>query len=79
MALIPAYRELVDLIARLNPALILSYKITEETLARVQELVLKQSAGTLSAEEEAELSYFVYLENMLGLAKAQAYELSKAA
>ena len=79
MASIPAYRELVELIARLNPALILSYKTTEETLERVQELVLKQSAGTLSAEEASELQYFIYLENMLGLAKAQAYELSKAA
>lgn len=59
MASIPAYRELVELIARLNPSLILSYKTTEETLARVQELVLKQSSGVLSAEEEAELRYFV--------------------
>lgn len=79
MASIPAYRELVELIARLNPALILSYKTTGETLERVQELVSKQSAGTLSVEEESELRYFIYLENMLGLAKARAYEISKAA
>jgi len=79
MAAIAAYNEFVELIARMNPTLILDFKITEATLRRVQELVTLQSAGTLSAEEQTELNYFVYLENIIGLAKARAAQLAQAA
>lgn len=79
MAAIAAYNEFVELIARMNPALILDFKITEATLRRVQELVTKQSAGMLNADEQTELHYFVYLENIIGLAKARAAQLAHAA
>lgn len=79
MAAIAAYNEFVELIARMNPTLILNFKITEETQQRVQELVIKQSAGSLTADEQTELQYFVYLENMIGLAQARAAQLAQAA
>jgi len=46
---------------------------------RVQELLLKNSAGLLSAEEQQELQYFVWLEDLIGLAKAKAQALLLAA
>jgi hypothetical protein len=79
MAAMAAYNEFVELIARMNPARVLDFKITEATLQRVQELVMLQSAGTLSPEEQTELHYFVYLENIIGLAKARAAQLAQAA
>ena len=79
MPAIAAYNEFVELIARLNPTLILDFKITEATLRRVQELVTKQSAGLLDSDEQTELHYFVYLENIIGLAKARAAQLAQAA
>ena len=55
-----------------------SYTPEKSTLDRVQELVLKQSAGALTDEEKEELNNFHYLENMLGLAKARAHQLLRA-
>ncbi len=63
------------MIARMNPEYLVNFKPSAETVARVQELLIKKSADTLSSEEESELNSYVYLENMLGLAKARAYQL----
>lgn len=73
-----AYQDIIDWLARLNPEGVIAYSPGESTLVRVQELVLKQSAGTLTEEEKEELHNFVYLENMLGLAKARAHQLLRA-
>lgn len=72
---IPAYDEMIELIAMANPERIIAYKPSKKTIQRVQELILKKSAGLLSAEDERELEYFVWLENLIGLAKARASQL----
>lgn len=73
-----AYQDIVDWLAKLNPQEVVAYTPDKATLGRVQELVLKQSAGKLTEEEKEELNNFYYLENMLGLAKARAHQLLRA-
>lgn len=72
---VPAYEEMIDLIAMANPESILAYKPSNKTIQRVQELVFKKSAGLLTSEEERELEHYVWLENLIGLAKAKASQL----
>lgn len=67
------------MIALANPQRISELTISKATLMRVQELLLKNSAGLLSAEEQQELQYFVWLEDLIGLAKAKAQALLLAA
>ena len=74
-----AYNEIIELIAAANPERIINFKPSPETIARVQELVIKKSAGKLTEEEGSELNYFVWLENLIGLAKARAHQLLLAA
>ena len=74
-----AFTEILELIAASNPAHIVHYSPGKKTLERVQALLLKKSEATLTTEEEAELQHFLFLENMIGLAKARAYQLLKAA
>ncbi len=74
-----AYNEIIELIAAANPERIISFKPSPATIERVQELVTKKSAGKLTAEEEVELNYYVWLENLIGLAKARAHQLLLAA
>lgn len=73
-----AYQGIVDWLAKLNPQEVVAYRPDDATLKRVQALVLKQSAGTLTEEEKEELNNYCYLENMLGLAKARAHQLLRA-
>lgn len=74
-----AYNEIIELIAAANPERIIGFKPSPETIARVQELVTKNSTGKLTKEEETELNYYVWLENLIGLAKARAHQLLLAA
>ena len=74
-----AYQELIELIAQANPQRISELTISKPTLMRVQELLLKNNAGLLSAEDQQELQYFVWLEDLIGLAKAKAQALLLAA
>lgn len=81
MAQYPAYQEIINLIAGLAPERLVNYRVSVDTTKRVQELLTKKNAGDLSSSEQKELEYFVFLEKMLGLAKAKANQmlLSQAA
>jgi len=72
---VPAYDEMVELIANGNPERLIAFKPSKKTIQRVQDLVSRKNAGILTAEEERELDYFVWLENLIGLAKAKASQL----
>jgi hypothetical protein len=76
---IPAYDEIIELIATSDPERIISFKPSAATLKRVQYLLFKKNAGTLNTEEESELNYYVSLENLIGLAKARAHQILQAA
>jgi hypothetical protein len=65
-----AYEEIVDLLA-LSPHL-LEFQPSEQSKARVWELVGQEKSGTLTPDEKAELDQYGQLEHLLRLAKARA-------
>ena len=67
-----AYQEIVDLIADANPAGIVSFRPSERSQARVNELIEREKAQGLSEEERRELEQYLQLEHVMRLAKAKA-------
>ncbi|MFN0036338.1 MAG: hypothetical protein ACKVUS_14835 [Saprospiraceae bacterium] len=78
MAHIPAYQEIVNLIAGLAPERLVRFKVSADTVTRVQELLTKKNAGEITPSEQSELDYFAFLEKMIGLAKAKANQMLQA-
>jgi hypothetical protein len=70
-----AYDEVVSFFAS-GPSrdAISTFRLSDEAVARVRHLLWKQSAGTLSEEEAAELDDCVHLERLLLLIRARAVE-----
>jgi hypothetical protein len=54
---------------------ILSIRPSEDLLQRVRELGEKSSGGVLSPQENAEYSYYVDVDDVIGLLKAKARSL----
>jgi hypothetical protein len=77
MQQVSAFSDIVEIIASTSPQRIVDYKPSKETIERVQYLLIKKSEGVLNQREELELNQFAYLENMIGLAKARAYQILK--
>jgi len=53
---------------------IAAFRLSEQTIVRVRDLLLKNSAGTLSSDEEDELDQCVQLDRMLLLIKSRAHQ-----
>src|SRR5215467_8292540 len=71
--MIVAYDEFVDFIAGgTTPQSVIDFRPSEETKAKVAELINRQKTSTLTADEAAELSYFLQVEHLMRLAKARA-------
>ncbi len=51
-----------------------AFRLSEETIARLRQLLLKNSAGTLTADEAEELDQCVQLDRLLLLIRARALE-----
>jgi hypothetical protein len=68
----PAYLEIVDFIAGSNPQAVAHFRPSDEAQHRVADLIEREKAGALSAEEKAELDHFMELEHILRMAKAKA-------
>jgi hypothetical protein len=68
-----AYEELVDFIAT-GPSseLVATFQPSEATREHVADLVAREKATGLSAEEASELDHYVHLEHVMRLAKARA-------
>ncbi|MCY7328207.1 MAG: hypothetical protein LH618_06640 [Saprospiraceae bacterium] len=75
MAHYPAYLEIVDLIAGLAPERLVNFRVSAETVERVQELLIKKNADEITPDEQSELNYYIFLEKMIGLAKAKAGQI----
>jgi hypothetical protein len=72
----PVYMEIVDSIAGgTTPESVASFHPSEALQFRVSELLLKNEAGSLTAEERAELDQFLELEHILRIAKARARQI----
>jgi hypothetical protein len=68
-----AYREAISFLTQdLPPEKIATFRFSDEIENRVNELLEKNSAGTLSKAEEVELERLSQLEEQLQLAKANA-------
>jgi hypothetical protein len=68
-----AYDELVDFIAAgSTPASLLQFQPSQETKARVMELIRKEKDAGLLPEEANELDDYLKLEHLMRLAKARA-------
>jgi hypothetical protein len=70
-----AYDEVVSFFAS-GPSRqdISSFRLSEEALARLRQLLLKKSAGTLSEDEADELDTCVHLDRLLLLIRSRALE-----
>ena len=68
--------EIVDFIANgTTPSQVADYRPSPESQRRVAELLERDRAGSLSADEKAELDHYVELEHILRMAKIRAREI----
>ena len=73
-----SYDEIVDLFARgASPAEILAFHPSNETHARVRELLEKNAADELTDDEAAELECYGEVEHFMQLIKIRAREYLK--
>ncbi len=68
-----AYEEVIDFIAGGNtPEAVAAFKPSEAARVRVTELLAREKAEGLNAEEKSELDRYAQLEHLMRLAKARA-------
>lgn len=72
MTAIRAYDEVVDFIAAESPSKVVDFRPSEETKARVAELLSGERAGSLTSDDASELEHYLQLEHIMRLAKARA-------
>jgi hypothetical protein len=71
--MIAAYDEFVDFIAAgTTPQSIIDFRPSEETRARVADLIRQQKMDSLSPDERAELDHYLHVEHVMRLAKVSA-------
>jgi hypothetical protein len=69
-----AYEELIDFIAaETDPQKMIAFQPSEETRARVWELIRREKNEGLTADEKLELDHFGHLEHIFRVAKARAH------
>ncbi len=69
------YEELVHFIASLSPREVVDFKPSEPARQRVWELIERQKASPLPAEDKSELDHYLEIEHLMRLAKARARQL----
>jgi len=71
--MILAYEEFVDFVAAgTTPQGVIDFRPSDAARARVADLIQRQKAASLSADETAELSQYLQIEHLMRLAKARA-------
>jgi O-succinylbenzoate synthase len=69
------YEEVVDFIARgSGPGNVVAFRPSEAARARVADLVAREKASGLTADEKSELESYLQLEHIMRLAKARAQQ-----
>lgn len=66
-----AYNEVVDFIAVNNPRGVIAFRPSAEAKSRVADLILREKATGLSADEKSELDCCILAEHLMRLAKAR--------
>lgn len=70
------FDELADLLASMDPDKVLSFRTSEKSQLRLEELLEKnKTPGGLSEMEASEMEQFMLLEHIVSLAKARALKL----
>ena len=68
-----AYEEIIDFLAAgTTPDGLAAFRPSEATKARVFDLIARERADGLSADERSELDHYESLEHLMRLAKARA-------
>jgi hypothetical protein len=70
-----AYEEVVEFIASRNPREVVEFKPSDAARDRVWELIAREKAGGISADEKSELDHYLEVEHLMRLAKARARQL----
>lgn len=70
-----AYEEIIEFIAAASPRAVADFQSSPKVRERVEELLARNNAGTLSESESAELDDCLKLEHLMRLAKARARQL----
>ena len=79
MTIKEAFGDIANIIAQMNPDMIIGLKAPQSMSDRVEELVYKKKDGLISTEESYELERLLGLNLFISLAKARAHFLLKAA
>ena len=69
------YEELVQFIASLSPRDVIDFKPSDPARQGVWDLIERQKAAPLPADENAELDHDLEIEHLMRLAKARARQL----
>ena len=69
------YEELVQFIASLSPRAVIDFKPSAPARQRVWDLIERQKAASLPADEKSELDHYLEVEHLMRLAKARARQL----
>jgi len=76
MTITKAYDEIINFIAEgTTPQKVISFRPSEETQQRAEELLDKEKKQSLTIDEKSELDNFMMLEHIMRMAKARAYQL----
>ncbi len=79
VAQISIYDEISAFIASMNPEKVIAFKPSHTNQGRLDLLLDKQKDTGLSIEEKSELEHYLIINRIIGLAKARAINLMKAA
>ena len=75
-----AFEEFVGFITtKISPEDIIAFKPSKRLQTRVEELIDKEKSHDISAAEKSELDYYMMLEHVMILAKAEARRLQHKA
>lgn len=73
MNTVKAYEEVIDFIAAgTTPQNVIDFRPSEESQARVEDLLAREKDNELSSAEKSELDHYLQIEHLLRLAKARA-------
>ena len=70
-----AYNEVIEFIASASPQMLIDFSPSEQSKARVADLIFREKTGDLSAGEKSKLDHTMMMEELMSLAKARAYRL----
>lgn len=70
---VKAYAEIIDFIAAgTTPQNVIDFRPSEESQARVEDLLAREKDNELSSAEKSELDHYLQIEHLMRLAKARA-------